>query len=70
MAYALETVIIQHNKLNTLVQGLYYKALPLLGVNRCITLGWQLLGERYQGLGMPNFVCDCFAANAYFLQHQ
>jgi len=68
MAYGLASAVISPKKLDMLIQGVYYKVLPLLGINRCITLAWRLLSERFQGLGLPNFIVDCFAAKIYFMQ--
>ena len=50
--------------------GLYYRALPLLGVNRCINVKWRLLSERFQGLGLPIFVVNCFAAKVFYVQRR
>jgi hypothetical protein len=41
-------------KFDTMIQRVYKKALPFLGVNRKIKLEWRTLPEMYQGLGMPN----------------
>ena len=68
MAYGIASVVLAPKKLVNMMHGLYYKALPLLGINRCITREWRLLGERYQGLGMANFACDCLAAKIYLVQ--
>ncbi len=47
---------------------LYYKALPILGVNRCIATEWRLLLEHHQGLDLPNFTTDCLAAKLQYIQ--
>jgi hypothetical protein len=35
-------------------QSIYYKLLPSMGVNRCITKSYRMLPEKYQGLALPN----------------
>jgi hypothetical protein len=35
-------------------QSIYYKLLPAMGVNRCITKSYRMLPEIYQGLALPN----------------
>ena len=47
------------------MQVLYSQCLPILGVNRNIGTEWRMLPERYQGLGMPNYVMLCFAAKVF-----
>jgi hypothetical protein len=37
-----------------MIQRVYEKALPFLGVNCKIKREWRTLPEMYQGLGMPN----------------
>jgi len=68
ISYGLASAVIKRSKLDLLMSALYYKILPLLGVNRCINVFWHLLSERYQGLGLPNFVADCLAAKLFFVQ--
>jgi hypothetical protein len=41
-------------KLEKAFQSIYYKLLPSLGVNRCITKSYRMLPEKYQGLALPN----------------
>ena len=40
MAYGLASAVIKPEKFDKLMNGLYYKVLPLLGVNRCINTSW------------------------------
>ena len=51
------------------MQALYYKILPVLGVNRSISKEWRTLSERFRGLGLPNFVVDCLAAKLFYMQN-
>ena len=68
MVWGLVAVIMRPQKLDDLIQSLYYKILPHLGVNRNITKPWRTLPERFQGLGLPNFVVVAFAAKVHFIQ--
>ena len=62
MSYGLASVAIVTSDLKERMQSLYYKILPLLGVSRSIATERQTLFERFQGLGLPNFVVDYLAA--------
>ena len=64
MVFGLETVIMLPKKMEKLMQNLYFRFLPILGVNRHITKGWRMLPERYHGLGLPNFVVLYFAGSS------
>ena len=68
MLWGLVSVVLSPLKLNEMMQKLYYKILPILGINCCITKAWRMLPEIYQGLGLLNFVVIAFAAKVYFLQ--
>ena len=68
IVWGLVSVNMPPDKLESEIQSLYFRALPFLGVNRCITKEWRMLPERFQGLGMPNFVVECLAAKIFFLQ--
>ena len=48
MSYGLASVVLAPAKLEKLVRGVYFHALPLLGDNRCITTEWTMLPARYQ----------------------
>ena len=56
------------SKLDKLMHSLYFQILPYLGINRHITKEWRMLPERYQGLGLPNFVVWSLAAKISFVQ--
>ena len=68
LSWGLVTVILPPATLDYLIQKLYFKALPLLGVNRCITKEWRCLPEMFQGLGLPNFVIRALADKIHFMQ--
>jgi hypothetical protein len=63
-------IILAPNELHKLYQYMYYKMLPLLGVNRSIGKEWGALTERYQGLGLPNFEVHAFSKKVHFLQRK
>ena len=56
------------DKLDAHLSRVWYKVFSLLGVRRNITLLWRTLPERFQGLGMPNFIVVAFASKVFFLQ--
>ena len=60
ISWGLVAVVLPPEALSKTLQSLYYKVLPLLGVNRCITTEWRAMPERYQGLGLPDFVAISF----------
>ncbi len=68
MQWGLVSVIMPPAKLEAMMGKLYYKCLPLLGVNRNITTLWRTLPEMFHGLGMPDFVILAFANKVFLLQ--
>jgi len=68
MSWGLVAVVMSPKKLEEMMQSLYYRVLPCLGINRCITKEWRMLPERYVGLGLPNFVVITLAKKFFFLQ--
>ena len=58
MTWGLATITMTHKKMEKLMQSLYYRVIPLLGINRNIAKGWRMLPERFHGLGLPNFVIN------------
>lgn len=63
-------VILTAKELQKSYQDLYYKMLPLLGVNRNIDKEWRTLPERYQDLGLPDFEANAFSKKMHFLQRK
>jgi hypothetical protein len=43
-------------------KNIFYKCIPLLGVQRHIELPWQTLPESYQGIGLPNLALHSLAS--------
>ena len=68
MSWGLLSAIISPKDLNDAIGSLYFKILPLLRVNRNITKAWRTIPQRFQGLGMPDFVVMSFACQVYFMQ--
>ena len=66
--WGLVAVVLTPKALQNYYQDLYYKILPLLGVNRNIGKGWRTLPERYQGLGLPDFEVHALSKKIHFLQ--
>ena len=66
MVWGLASAIIKPAKLEQIMQGLYFKILPLLKVNRNITKAYRMFLTKYHGLEMPNFVVHRFAAKGFF----
>ena len=68
MSWGLVTTVIAPGKLNDLLHKVYYKALPLLGIRRTMRREYRTLPERFQGLGLPDFVVLALATKIFFLQ--
>ncbi len=66
--WGITTVVMSPKKLLEQFQWVYFRCLPLLNVNCHINLPWQLIPERYQGLGMPNYALVSLASKLSFLQ--
>jgi hypothetical protein len=46
----------------------YYRCLPLLGIQRHIELPWQTLPKAYHGTGLPNFALLSLASKFQLIQ--
>jgi hypothetical protein len=55
MSRGISTVVLSPPELYLAKKTVYYRCLPLLGVQRHIELPWQTLPEAYQGIRIPNF---------------
>ena len=55
-------------KMDKLMQSLNFQILPYLGIHRHINKKWRMLPERYQRLGLPNFVVWSLAVKISFVQ--
>jgi hypothetical protein len=68
MMWGIATVIKYPLKLLEQFQRVYFRCLPSLNVNRHINLPWQLIPERYQGLGLPNYALISLASKLSVIQ--
>jgi hypothetical protein len=53
--WGIATMVMPPLKLLEQIQRVYFRCLPMLNVNCHINLPWQLIPEKYQGLGMANY---------------
>ena len=67
IAWGLVTVCLQPKKLDSMIQIVYAKALPYLGVNWNIKREWRTLPKRYQGLALPSFPLVALSEKVSFI---
>ncbi len=67
IAWGLVTDCLYPKKLDAMIQRVYKKALPSLGVNRKIKKEWRKLPDMYQGLALPNFLLLALSEKVLFL---
>jgi hypothetical protein len=48
-------VVLSSRELFWAAKPVYFRCLPLLGVQRHIELSWRTRPEAFQGVGLPNF---------------
>jgi hypothetical protein len=68
MSWGLSTVVLSIHKYYEATRPIYFKCLPLLGIQRHIKLPWHTLPEAYQGIGLPNFSLHLLAAKLKLIQ--
>jgi hypothetical protein len=68
ISWGLVTTILPQATLEMKVQALYYKALPLMGINGNLKKEWRSLPTMYQGLGLPSFPLVTLSKKISFLQ--
>lgn len=68
MSYGLVPLMDPPDVVTNAFQAFYFMALPALGVNRYITLGWRMLPVEFQGLGQPNMALEKLAESLAWLQ--
>jgi hypothetical protein len=68
MAWGLSTVVLSSRELYLATKPVYFKCLPLLGVQRHIELPWRTLPELLQGIGLPNLALHSLASKLQLLQ--
>ncbi len=67
IAWGLVAVCLHPKKLDAMIQRVYEKALPSLGVNRKIKKEWRTLPEMYQGIALPNLPLLALSEKVSFL---
>jgi hypothetical protein len=68
MAWGLSTVVLSSRELYLATKPVYFKCLPLLGIQRHIELRWRTLPESFQGIGLPNLALHSLASELQLLQ--
>jgi hypothetical protein len=68
MSSGISMVGLSSHKLFEATHPVYFKCLPLLGVQRHIELPWHMLPESYQGIGMTNFALHSLASKLQLIQ--
>ena len=68
ISWGLVTTVLPPATIEKKVQALYFKSLPLMGINGNIKKEWQSLPTMYQGLGLPCFPLVALAKKISFLQ--
>jgi hypothetical protein len=62
MTWGLTTVVLSAREFFAATRPVYFKCLPLLGLQSHIKLLWRTLPEAYQGISLPNFALHDLAA--------
>ncbi len=68
MSWGVSTIVFSPRELYLATKPLYYRCLPLLGIQRHIELPWQTLPEAFQGIGLPNFALLSLASKLQLIQ--
>jgi hypothetical protein len=68
MSWGLSTFVLSSHELYMATKPVYFKCLPLLGIQCHIEHPWQTLPESFQGIGLPNFALHSLAAKLQLLQ--
>jgi hypothetical protein len=68
MSWGISTIVLSPRELYLATKAVYYRCLPLLGIQRHIELPWQTLPEAYQGIGLPNFALLLLASKLQLIQ--
>ncbi len=56
------------SKVDHVFQSIWYKFLPVLKVNRCLSKEWRILPLRFQGLALPNPNIDILCSKMHTIQ--
>jgi hypothetical protein len=68
MSWGIFTVVLSPRELYLATKPVYYRCLPLLGVQRHIELPWRTLPKAYQEIGLPNFALLLLASTLQLIQ--
>jgi hypothetical protein len=68
MSWGISTVVLSSHELFEATPPVYFKCLPLLGVQCHIELSWLTLPKSYQGIGLPNFALHSLASKLQLIQ--
>jgi hypothetical protein len=68
MSWGISTVVLSPCELYLVTKPVYYRCLPLLGIQRHIELPWQTLPEAYQGIRLPKFALLLLASKLQLIQ--
>jgi hypothetical protein len=68
MSWGLSTIVLSSHELYMATKPVYFKCLPLLGIQRHIEPPWRTLPESFQGIRLPNFALHSLAAKLQLLQ--
>ncbi len=67
ISWGMVMVCLYPDKLNSMFQKVYAKALPFLGVSSKIKTAWQTLPKAFQGLALPSFPLVALSEKILFL---
>jgi hypothetical protein len=68
MLWGITTVVLSPQELYKATRPVFFRDLPLLGVQQHIELPWHTLPEMYQGIGLPNFALISLASKLQYIQ--
>jgi hypothetical protein len=68
MSWGISTIVLSPRELYLATKPVYYRCLPLLGVQRHVELPWQTLPKAYQGIGLPNLALHLLASKLQLIQ--
>ncbi len=68
MMWGVATIVTSPLKLLEQIKRVYFRCLPMITVNCHINLLWQLISEKYKGLGMANCTLVSLSSKLSFIQ--
>ncbi len=67
MAWGVSTVVLMSKEFFLATKPIYFKCLPLLGIQHHIELPWCTLPESFQGIGLLNLALHSLASKLQLL---